>query len=66
MGTWESFKAYPWACFWAFLMCFTIVSRPVFCTIQRGDFAAMTGRLGRCSLALEARKWNRTWDSLSF
>jgi len=25
-GTWEAFKSHPWACFWAFLMCFTIVS----------------------------------------
>lgn len=25
MGLWEAFKTYPWACFWAFLMCFTIV-----------------------------------------
>ena len=26
MGTWEAVKNYPMACFWAFLMCFTIVS----------------------------------------
>lgn len=26
MGAWEAAKKYPWACFWAFLMCFTIVS----------------------------------------
>ncbi|GLA60123.1 hypothetical protein AtubIFM54640_011554 [Aspergillus tubingensis] len=25
MGVWEAAKQYPWACFWAFLMCFTIV-----------------------------------------
>lgn len=26
MGAWEAFKKHPWACFWAFMMCFTIVS----------------------------------------
>ena len=26
MGTWEALKNYPWASFWAFIMCFTIVS----------------------------------------
>ncbi|KAL5366195.1 general substrate transporter [Aspergillus floccosus] len=25
MGVWEATKQYPWACFWAFVMCFTIV-----------------------------------------
>lgn len=26
MGVWEAVQTYPWACFWATLMCFTIVS----------------------------------------
>lgn len=26
MGVWEALKTYPMACFWAFVMCFTIVS----------------------------------------
>lgn len=26
MGVWEAVKTYPWACFWATIMCFTIVS----------------------------------------
>lgn len=26
MGVWEAAKSHPWACFWAFVMCFTIVS----------------------------------------
>lgn len=25
-GAWAAAKAHPWACFWAFIMCFTIVS----------------------------------------
>lgn len=37
MGTWESFKAYPWACFWAFLMCFTIVSDSRLCRFARTE-----------------------------
>lgn len=28
MGSWEAAKKHPWACFWAFMMCFTIVSFP--------------------------------------
>lgn len=27
-GVWEAFKSHKWACFWAFTMCFTIVSSP--------------------------------------
>lgn len=26
MGAWEAAKKHPWACLWAFTMCFTIVS----------------------------------------
>lgn len=26
---WEAAKTHPWACLWAFVMCFTIVSSPV-------------------------------------
>ena len=26
LGLWEAFKSHPMACFWAFTMCFTIVS----------------------------------------
>lgn len=26
-GVWAAAKAHPWACFWAFIMCFTIVSK---------------------------------------
>lgn len=26
-GVWQSAKNHPWACLWAFLMCFTIVSQ---------------------------------------
>ncbi len=26
MGVWEAAKKHPWGCFWAFVMCFTIVS----------------------------------------
>lgn len=25
-GLWSAAKSHPWACFWAFIMCFTIVS----------------------------------------
>lgn len=26
LGVWEAVKSHPWACLWAFTMCFTIVS----------------------------------------
>jgi MFS transporter, SP family, general alpha glucoside:H+ symporter len=26
-GVWEAAKSHPWACMWAFIMCFTIVSQ---------------------------------------
>lgn len=26
MSTWQAVKSHPWACLWAFTMCFTIVS----------------------------------------
>lgn len=26
LGVWASAKLHPWACLWAFIMCFTIVS----------------------------------------
>lgn len=29
MGVWEAVQTYPSACFWAFIMCFTIVSATV-------------------------------------
>lgn len=38
-GVWMAFKQYPWACFWAFTMCFTIVSSPIF-SIFKADFTS--------------------------
>lgn len=26
IGLWDAAKGHPWACLWAFIMCFTIVS----------------------------------------
>lgn len=34
-GVWAAAKNHPWACFWAFVMCFTIVSVDPSRTIQR-------------------------------
>lgn len=33
MGVWEAAKKHPWACLWAFTMCFTIVSRTLVLSI---------------------------------
>ncbi|KAK2598676.1 hypothetical protein N8I77_012071 [Diaporthe amygdali] len=40
MGTWEAVKTYPWACFWAFIMCFTIVMES-FDMFLNGNFVAL-------------------------
>jgi SP family general alpha glucoside:H+ symporter-like MFS transporter len=36
MGVWDAAKKHPWACFWAFTMCFTIVSLP---SALRNDYS---------------------------
>ncbi|KAK2616733.1 hypothetical protein QQS21_000345 [Conoideocrella luteorostrata] len=39
MGVWQAVKAYPWAAFWAFIMCFTIVMES-FDMFLNGNFVA--------------------------
>jgi SP family general alpha glucoside:H+ symporter-like MFS transporter len=41
MGLWAAVKAHPWACFWAFTMCFTIVMES-FDMFLNGNFVAQT------------------------
>lgn len=41
MGAWEAAKTHPWACFWAFLMCFTIVMES-FDMFLNTNFIALT------------------------
>ncbi|KAJ5274078.1 hypothetical protein N7478_009203 [Penicillium angulare] len=41
MGTWEAAKAHPMACFWAFIMCFTIVMES-FDMFLNTNFVALT------------------------
>ncbi|KAJ3496121.1 hypothetical protein NLG97_g2889 [Lecanicillium saksenae] len=40
MGLWEAAKSHPWACFWAFIMCFTIVME-AFDMFLNGNFVAL-------------------------
>lgn len=40
MGVWEAVKKHPKACFWAFIMCFTIVSDLTPQTRRRSTFRA--------------------------
>ena len=36
MGMWEAMRDHPMACFWAFIFCFTIVSRrPLLASLRR-------------------------------
>ncbi|EED24629.1 hexose carrier protein, putative [Talaromyces stipitatus ATCC 10500] len=39
MGVWEAAKTHPWACFWAFIMCFTIIME-AFDMFLNGNFVA--------------------------
>ncbi|EFX04092.1 maltose permease [Grosmannia clavigera kw1407] len=41
MGAWEAFKSHPWACLWAFIMCFTIVMES-FDMFLNTNFVALT------------------------
>ncbi|KOS37578.1 hypothetical protein ACN38_g11629 [Penicillium nordicum] len=41
MTTWEAIKSHPWACLWAFTMCFTIVMES-FDMFLNGNFVALT------------------------
>ncbi|KAJ5928322.1 hypothetical protein N7466_007278 [Penicillium verhagenii] len=41
MGVWENVKAHPWACLWAFTMCFTIVMES-FDMFLNTNFVALT------------------------
>lgn len=59
MGLWESVKEYPMACFWAAIMCFTIVS-PAICYSMsfyppslhhfKQDYISRTAEICHCSL----------------
>ncbi|GLI73380.1 hypothetical protein PoHVEF18_001597 [Penicillium ochrochloron] len=40
MGVWEAAKSHPWACLWAFVMCFTIVMES-FDMFLNGNFVAL-------------------------
>ncbi|TQS31737.1 hypothetical protein Golomagni_07972, partial [Golovinomyces magnicellulatus] len=40
MGVWAAAKKHPWACFWAFTMCFTIVME-AFDMFLNGNFVAL-------------------------
>ena len=58
---WASVKAHPWACLWAFTMCFTIVSR-----FSRILFAVPRSQIAQtCLLQTEQhlisiRSWSRS------
>ncbi|KAL6872197.1 general substrate transporter [Trichoderma novae-zelandiae] len=40
MGVWQAVKSHPWACLWAFIMCFTIVMES-FDMFLNGNFVAL-------------------------
>lgn len=46
-GLWQAVKTHPKACFWAFIMCFTIVSFPSFFVLGGSTPACVGGSSGR-------------------
>ena len=54
-GLWAAAKEHPWACMWAFIMCFTIVSLiPVHLPLP------VSGVPDNGSVLMIARSWNRS------
>ncbi|KAI1840828.1 hypothetical protein JX266_012976 [Neoarthrinium moseri] len=51
-GVWESAKSHPWACFWAFIMCFTIVMES-FDMFLSGNFVALEAFQNRYGVPVE-------------
>jgi hypothetical protein len=49
LGVWAAAKQHPWACFWAFTMCFTIVCSFLLCSASGA----------RCRQLMPIRLWNR-------
>ncbi|KAI5464428.1 general substrate transporter [Mariannaea sp. PMI_226] len=67
MGVWESVKCHPWACFWAFIMCFTIVMES-FDMFLNGNFVALPAFREKYGVYIEGSGWTipTKWQSALF
>ncbi|KAH8203974.1 hypothetical protein TruAng_001916 [Truncatella angustata] len=66
-GVWEAAKGHPWACFWAFIMCFTIVMES-FDMFLNGNFVALGAFQKRYGVWVEGSGWTieTKWQSALF
>lgn len=66
-GMWASVKSHPWACLWAFIMCFTIVMES-FDMFLNGNFVALTPFQRKYGVLLDDGKYAipTRWQSALF
>ncbi|KAH7184790.1 general substrate transporter [Fusarium flagelliforme] len=66
-GAWAAAKAHPWACFWAFMMCFTIVMES-FDMFLNGNFVALPAFQKHYGVHVEGHGWTipTRWQSALF
>ncbi|KAF5636669.1 major facilitator superfamily transporter [Fusarium tjaetaba] len=66
-GVWAAAKAHPWACFWAFVMCFTIVMES-FDMFLTGNFVALPVFQRHYGVHVEGSGWTieTKWQSALF
>ncbi|RKK66747.1 hypothetical protein BFJ69_g15123 [Fusarium oxysporum] len=66
-GVWAAAKAHPWACFWAFTMCFTIVMES-FDMFLNGNFVALPAFQKHYGVHVEGSGWTipTRWQSALF
>ncbi|KAJ5198582.1 uncharacterized protein N7498_007699 [Penicillium cinerascens] len=67
MGVWTAVKAHPWACLWAFTMCFTIVMES-FDMFLNGNFVAQSAFQRRYGVSVGNNEWAipTKWQSALF
>ncbi|KAJ5794490.1 hypothetical protein N7457_001089 [Penicillium paradoxum] len=67
MGTWQAVKSHPWACLWAFTMCFTIVMES-FDMFLNGNFVALPAFQERYGVPTGPNEWTipTKWQSALF
>ncbi|KAJ5150936.1 uncharacterized protein N7482_010188 [Penicillium canariense] len=67
MGVWEAVKSHPWACLWAFTMCFTIVMES-FDMFLNGNFVALPAFQQRYGVQVADNAWviPTRWQSALF
>ncbi|RFN44604.1 mfs transporter, sp family, general alpha glucoside:h+ symporter [Fusarium flagelliforme] len=66
-GAWAAAKAHPWACSWAFMMCFTIVMES-FDMFLNGNFVALPAFQKHYGVHVEGHGWTipTRWQSALF